>query len=118
MPFVLRILPSRHSKRPTYDAPAIKPRMDGTVLIFGVLFATFLLAGLVKGVIGLGLPTIAMGLLAIVLPPAQAAALLVVPSFVTNVWQLAFGPSSGRCCGGFGRCCSEFAPAPGRAQVL
>jgi uncharacterized membrane protein YfcA len=55
--------------------------------------ATFLLAGLVKGVIGMGLPTVAMGLLAIVLPPAQAAAILVVPSLVTNVWQLLAGPS-------------------------
>jgi uncharacterized membrane protein YfcA len=54
--------------------------------------ATFLLAGLVKGVIGMGLPTVAMGLLAIVLPPADAAALLVVPSLVTNVWQLLAGP--------------------------
>ena len=52
---------------------------------------TFVLAGFVKGVIGLGLPTVAMGLLAIVMPPAQAAALLVVPSFLTNVWQ-AMGP--------------------------
>src|SRR5215813_10036796 len=51
--------------------------------------ATFLLAGLVKGVIGMGLPTVAMGLLALVLPPAEAAAILVVPSLVTNVWQLA-----------------------------
>ena len=54
--------------------------------------ATFLLAGLVKGVIGMGLPTVAMGLLAIVLPPVEAAALLVVPSLVTNVWQLLAGP--------------------------
>ena len=45
-----------------------------------------------KGVIGLGLPTVVMGLLAVVMPPAQAAALLVVPSFVTNLWQLASGP--------------------------
>src|SRR5258708_23154411 len=52
---------------------------------------TFLLAGLVKGVIGMGLPTVAMGLLAIVLPAAEAAALLVVPSLVTNVWQLLAG---------------------------
>ena len=48
---------------------------------------TFVLAGFVKGVIGLGLPTVGMGLLAIVMTPAQAAALLVVPSFITNVWQ-------------------------------
>lgn len=54
---------------------------------------TFLLAGLVKGVIGMGLPAIAMGLLGLVMPPVQAAALLVVPSLVTNVWQLVAGPT-------------------------
>ncbi|ATB46603.1 sulfite exporter TauE/SafE family protein [Corallococcus macrosporus] len=50
--------------------------------------AVFVLAGFVKGVVGLGLPTIAMALLALVMPPATAAALLIVPSLVTNVWQL------------------------------
>lgn len=54
-----------------------------------------MLAGLVKGVIGLGLPTVAMGLLGLVMPPAQAAALLVVPSLVTNFWQLLSGPRFG-----------------------
>lgn len=53
--------------------------------------AIFVLAGFVKGVIGLGLPTIAMGLLAIVMPPAQAAAMMIVPSLVTNVWQMLDG---------------------------
>ena len=53
--------------------------------------ATFLLAGFVKGVIGLGLPTVSVGLLSLVLPPAQAAAILIVPSLVTNIWQ-ALGP--------------------------
>ena len=33
-----------------------------------------------------------MGLLGLVMPPVQAAALLVVPSLVTNVWQLVAGP--------------------------
>ena len=56
-----------------------------------VIVLTFLLAGLVKGVIGLGLPTVAIGLLGLVMAPAQAAALLVVPSLVTNVWQFAAG---------------------------
>ena len=50
--------------------------------------AVFLLAGVVKGVVGLGLPTIAMALLALLVAPSRAAALLVVPSLVTNVWQL------------------------------
>ncbi len=61
--------------------------------IWILIGGTFLLAGLVKGVIGMGLPTVAMGLLALVLPPAEAAALLVIPSLVTNVWQLLAGPS-------------------------
>src|SRR5450432_2911196 len=50
--------------------------------------AVFLLAGWVKGVVGLGLPTISMALLALIMTPAEAAALLIVPSLVTNVWQL------------------------------
>lgn len=53
---------------------------------------TFLLAGFVKGVIGLGLPTVAMGLLSLFLPPAEAAALMIVPSFATNLWQAVVGP--------------------------
>jgi hypothetical protein len=57
--------------------------------------ATFLLAGMVKGVVGLGLPTVAMGLLGLVMPPVEAAALLLVPSLVTNVWQLLAGPRFG-----------------------
>ena len=51
----------------------------------------FLLAGFVKGLIGLGLPTVAIGLLVLAMPPAQAAAIIVVPSLVTNVWQAATG---------------------------
>ena len=58
-----------------------------TLLVIG----TFLLAGTVKGVIGLGLPTVAMGMLGLAMLPAQAAALLIIPSTVTNLWQLAFG---------------------------
>lgn len=55
----------------------------------------FLLAGAVKGVVGLGLPTVAMGLLSLRMPPAEAAAILLLPSFVTNVWQLVEGPRLG-----------------------
>ncbi len=55
----------------------------------------FLLAGFVKGVVGLGLPPVAVGLLSLVMTPAEAAAILVVPAFVTNVWQLVAGPRFG-----------------------
>ena len=57
------------------------------------ILLVFLLAGAVKGVIGLGLPTIAVGLLSLAMPPAEAAAILIVPSIVTNLWQLFAGPS-------------------------
>lgn len=53
--------------------------------------AIFLLAGLVKGVIGMGLPTVAIGLLGLMMPPAQAAAVLIVPSLISNIWQAVVG---------------------------
>jgi uncharacterized membrane protein YfcA len=56
------------------------------------VLAVFVVAGIVKGAIGLGLPTISMGLLALVLSPVEAAALLILPSLVTNVWQMLDGP--------------------------
>ena len=49
--------------------------------------AIFLLAGFVKGVIGMGLPTVAVGVLGLLMSPSQAAAVLIVPSLVTNIWQ-------------------------------
>jgi len=52
----------------------------------------FVLAGFVKGAIGMGLPTVAMGFLTLLMPPSEAATVLILPSFVTNVWQLAAGP--------------------------
>jgi uncharacterized membrane protein YfcA len=51
----------------------------------------FALGGLAKGVAGMGLPTVAMGLLGLLMVPAQAAALVVIPSLVTNVWQFLSG---------------------------
>jgi uncharacterized membrane protein YfcA len=56
-------------------------------LIGGVFF----LAGLVKGVIGLGMPSMVVGLLSVTVGVKEAIALLVVPSFVTNVWQAVAG---------------------------
>lgn len=58
-----------------------------------LLTLTFLLAGLVKGVTGMGLPTVAMGLLGTAMAPAAAAAILVIPSLLTNLWQLLAGPA-------------------------
>jgi uncharacterized membrane protein YfcA len=57
-----------------------------------LIAAAFLLAGFIKGVLGLGLPTVSMGLLAVSMPPAQALAIVVVPAIVTNIWQTFAGP--------------------------
>jgi uncharacterized protein len=54
--------------------------------------AVFLLAGFVKGVIGLGLPTVSMGLLAVTMQPSRALAIVIVPAIVTNIWQTFVGP--------------------------
>ena len=60
-------------------------------LILVTIAATFLLAGVVKGVIGLGLPTVSLALLAVAIDLPSAMALLLVPSFVTNLWQASVG---------------------------
>lgn len=57
--------------------------------------ATFFIAGIVKGVTGMGLPTVAMAVLGALISPLVAASLLIVPSFVTNIWQFMAGPASG-----------------------
>ena len=57
-----------------------------------VVALTFFIAGFVKGVAGMGLPTIAMGILSVILSPVSAASLLIIPSFATNFWQLFTGP--------------------------
>ena len=49
--------------------------------------AIYVLAGSGKGAIGLGLPTVSMGLLGIWLPVEQAAAILIMPAILTNIWQ-------------------------------
>ena len=59
--------------------------------VFALVSAIFFAAGIVKGVLGMGLPTVAMGLLGLLMPVPQAAGLLTIPSFVTNVWQAARG---------------------------
>jgi uncharacterized membrane protein YfcA len=64
------------------------------VTLFAIA-ATFVIAGGVKGVIGLGLPTISLGLLTAVLDLTTAMALLIAPSFVTNVYQASSGGYAG-----------------------
>lgn len=67
--------------------------MSHSFSFFVTLGFAFMLAGFVKGIIGMGLPTVAMGLLGLVMTPVQGAAILVIPSVVTNTWQLLAGPN-------------------------
>lgn len=56
-----------------------------------VVAGTFLIAGSVKGVIGLGLPPVSLALLTVALDLPTAMALMLIPSFATNTWQSMVG---------------------------
>ena len=62
------------------------------LIMVGVVFC---LAGFVKGMVGLGLPTVSLGLLSIIVDLPTAMALLVMPSLATNVWQALAGGQIG-----------------------
>ncbi len=55
--------------------------------ILVIIMLVFMFAGTVKGIVGLGLPTISLALLLLVFDLPTAMVLLLVPSFVTNIWQ-------------------------------
>ena len=61
-----------------------------------VAAATFFVGGVVKGVTGMGLPTVAMAILGGLVSPVTAAGLMIAPAFVTNVWQIFTRRSLGR----------------------
>ena len=52
-----------------------------------VIAAVFLFAGVVKGVVGMGLPTVAIGLLTALIGLSEGMVLMVIPALVTNLWQ-------------------------------
>lgn len=64
----------------TYGAPEL-----------AIIAAVFLFAGAVKGVVGLGLPTVAIGLLTALVGLSEGMVLMVIPSLVTNLWQALAG---------------------------
>lgn len=64
----------------TYGAPEL-----------AIIVAVFLFAGAVKGVVGLGLPTVAIGLLTALVGLSEGMVLMVIPSLVTNLWQALAG---------------------------
>jgi uncharacterized membrane protein YfcA len=67
--------------------------MPDPIVTVTILFV-FVLAGTVKGVIGLGLPTVSLALLSVAIDLPSAMALLLAPSFTTNVWQMLDGKNT------------------------
>jgi len=61
--------------------------------LIAILAAAFFTAGVVKGIVGMGLPTVSLALLCIIFDLSTAMALLLAPSLLTNLWQ-SFGNSS------------------------
>jgi len=50
--------------------------------------AAFLCAGAIKGLLGIGLPTVAIALLTLLVDPRIAIALLLFPALSSNAWQI------------------------------
>jgi len=59
--------------------------LDSFVII---AFLVYFLAGTVKGTIGIGLPTTAVSLMAQITDARSAVTLVIIPMFVTNLWQV------------------------------
>ncbi len=59
--------------------------------MLSLVATAFCIAGFVKGMVGLGLPTVSLGLLSLFVDLPTAMALLVMPSLVTNIWQAIVG---------------------------
>ncbi len=61
------------------------PSLDPAII--AAMLGIFLVSGLIKGFLGIGLPTAAMGLLTLVMPPTEAISLLILPILATNSFQ-------------------------------
>ncbi|RIA56639.1 sulfite exporter TauE/SafE family protein [Dichotomicrobium thermohalophilum] len=58
-----------------------------------LIAAAFLIAGTVKGVVGMGMPSVSVALLTATLGLTNGLALMVIPTCITNVWQTAYSPN-------------------------
>jgi uncharacterized membrane protein YfcA len=65
--------------------------MTPDVTTLAAMVVIFAIAGTVKGIVGLGLPAISVALLTAVFDLTTAMALMLVPSFVINLWQALTG---------------------------
>ncbi len=56
----------------------------------------FLVAGIAKGAIGMGLPPVVIGIMSFAVPLENSIAMMVVPSMATNIWQAIYGGNFAR----------------------
>lgn len=56
-----------------------------------VIAGAFIVAGIAKGAIGIGLPPIAIGLMTLALPLGDALAIMTIPTITTNIFQAFYG---------------------------
>lgn len=61
---------------------------DLNLSLLALVLATYLLAGVMKGVTGLGFPAICIGLTTLFLDPRTAVALVLFPMTISNFWQV------------------------------
>jgi uncharacterized membrane protein YfcA len=81
-----------------------------SLLQIAVIAVAFVVAGVAKGAIGMGMPPIAIGLMSFAVPLESAIAIMVVPTMVTNIWQAVYG-------GGFRRLMRRFGTMAVTAMV-
>src|SRR4051812_801916 len=81
-----------------------------SLLQIALIAVAFVVAGVAKGAIGMGMPPIAIGLMSFAVPLESAIAIMVVPTMVTNIWQAVYG-------GGFRRLMRRFATMAVTAMV-
>lgn len=62
-----------------------------TLALLAAVAGAFVMGGLVKGLLGVGLPLVVVPLLALVIPSPKAVALMGIPIVLSNVWQAVEG---------------------------
>ena len=63
--------------------------VDLNLSLIVFLTVTFIVSGIIKGFLGLGLPSTAMGLLTLVIEPIHAISVMVAPILFSNIFQYA-----------------------------
>ena len=71
------------------DWASVLGAIDSATIVLVVV--TYVLAGIVKGVTGLGVPIVGVAMIAPVLGMQTAVAVLLAPSVVSNLWQAFVG---------------------------